>query len=212
MKYVVGWIICINIGMAGYKADISPVSPAIRKRMIEGHSYRDGCPVPLRDLRYLNLTYRGFDGRDHTGELIVHKSVAKEVTRIFEDLYNMNYPIRKMRLVSDYGGSDFQSIEADNTSAFNCRRATGSKGWSRHSFGKAIDINPIENPYIRNNGRISHKASYKYKVRKHKNRRDPADRAMLVPGDPALKAFTSRGWIWGASFREARDLQHFHHP
>jgi hypothetical protein len=180
--------------------------------MIEGHSYRDGCPVPLRDLRYLNLTYRGFDGRDHTGELIVHKSVAKEVTRIFEDLYNMNYPIRKMRLVSDYGGSDFQSIEADNTSAFNCRRATGSKGWSRHSFGKAIDINPIENPYIRNNGRISHKASYKYKVRKHKNRRDPADRAMLVPGDPALKAFTSRGWIWGASFREARDLQHFHHP
>jgi hypothetical protein len=80
----------------------------------------------------------------------------------------MNYPIRKMRLVSDYGGSDFQSIEADNTSAFNCRRATGSKGWSRHSFGKAIDINPIENPYIRNNGRISHKASYKYKVRKHK--------------------------------------------
>ena len=117
-----------------------------------------------------------------------------------------------MRLVSDYGGSDFQSIEADNTSAFNCRRATGSRGWSKHSFGKAIDINPIENPYIRNNGRISHKASYKYKMRKHKKRHDPADRAMLVPGDPALRAFTGRGWVWGATFREARDLQHFHHP
>jgi poly-gamma-glutamate synthesis protein (capsule biosynthesis protein) len=195
---------------AGYKASIHPIDKTIEKRMRSGHSYRKGCPVPLRDLRYLRMTYRGFDGHDHTGEMIVHRNVAKEVIQIFGKLYQSKYPIRKMVLVSRYNASDFQSIEADNTSAFNCRRATGSRGWSKHSFGKAIDINPIENPYIRNNGRISHKTSYRYKIRKHKNLKKPDDRAMLIRGDGAVKAFTSRHWRWGATFREARDLQHFH--
>ena len=202
-------LILPGIGKAG---SIAPIDKKIEARMRKGHSYKDSCPVTLKDLRYLRLRYLGFDGKDHTGEMIVHKDVAKNVILVFSDLYRIRYPIRKMRLVSDYGGSDWKSIEADNTSAFNCRRATGSNNWSKHSFGKAIDINPIENPYIRRNGHISHRASYRYKTRRHRDKSNPADRAMIVKGDLSLKIFLKYGWRWGAYFSEAKDLQHFSHP
>ena len=104
--------------LADYKAKISSITSEIKQRMIKGHSWRRGCPVPL------------------------------------EELYAIGYPIRKMKLVSDYKGSDWQSIEADNSSAFNCRNATGFKKWSKHSYGKAIDLNSIENPYISRSGHI----------------------------------------------------------
>jgi hypothetical protein len=194
---------------AKYGAKISPITASVKKRMIKGGSYHKGCPVPLKDLRYLRLKYLGFDGKEHWGELIVHKNIAKEVTDIFGELYRIKYPIHKMRLVSDYRANDWLSIENDNTSAFNCRKATGRKTWSKHSFGKAIDINPIENPYIRNSGKIAHKASYRYKIRKHKNLNNPYDRAMIIKGDKSLKVFTKRGWFWGKYFKGARDLQHF---
>jgi hypothetical protein len=152
-----------------YKADLSAITPDIQARMIKGNSWRKGCPIPLKDLHYLHMIYKDFSGTDKTGELIVHKDVAIEVTEIFKSLYKIDYPIRKMKLVSHYKGNDWQSIEADNTSAFNCRNATGSKKWSKHSYGKAIDINPIENPYISRKGYISHKASSVYKKRVHTN-------------------------------------------
>jgi len=175
----------------GYHASISPITPSIKNRMIKGHSWHPGCPVPLNNLRYLRMTYRGFDGKDHTGEMVVNKSVAKDVTQIFSQLYKIGYPVHKMRLISDYNGNDFQSIEADNTSAFNCRRATGSKNWSRHSYGRAIDINPIENPYVYRSGKTVHKKSQPYLHRRHRYN-SAADRAMLIRGDKAVKIFTSK--------------------
>jgi hypothetical protein len=142
------------------------------------------------------------------GEIIVHKVVSNEVTEIFEALYEIDYPIRKMRLVSDYKGSDWQSIEADNTSAFNCRSATGSKKWSKHSYGKAIDINPIENPYISRSGRISHKESLQYRKRVHKNS-TYADKAVLLKNDKATKIFKKHSWKWGGDWSGVKDYQHF---
>jgi len=195
--------------LAAYHASIHPIDKRIEQRMRKGHSYRDGCPVKLKDLRYLRLTYRGFDGKDHTGEMIVHRGVAKEVTRIFGELYRMNYPIRRMRLVSDYGGSDFASIEADNTSAFNCRPVTGGKKWSNHAYGKAIDLNPLENPYVSRSGHIGHKASLKFRERKRKNPFKPEYRAVLLPGDSVVKAFKKRGWRWGGEWHSIKDYQHF---
>jgi len=197
------------VALAAYHASIHPIDKRIEQRMQKGHSYKDGCPVKLRDLRYLRLTYRGFDGKDHTGEMIVHRDVAKEVTRIFGELYRMNYPIRRMRLVSDYGGSDFASIEADNTSAFNCRPVTGGKKWSNHAYGKAIDLNPLENPYVSRSGRIGHKASLKFRDRKRKNPFKPEYRAVLLPGDSVVKAFKKRGWRWGGEWHSIKDYQHF---
>jgi len=176
--------------------------------MIKGNSWRKGCPVPLRDLRYLKVTYMDFNGKDKTGEIIVHKDVAHDVKEIFSELYEMKYPVRKMKLVSDYKGSDWQSIEADNTSAFNCRNATGSKKWSKHSYGKAIDLNSIENPYISRSGHISHKASKQYRKRIHK-KNSAADKAVLLKNDKAVRIFKRHGWKWGGDWSGVKDYQHF---
>ena len=164
--------------------------------------------MPLKDLRYLRMKHINFSGEDQMGEMVVHKEVSVEVTKIFEALYDAGYSINKMRLVSDYKGSDWQSIEADNTSAFNCRKATGSKKFSKHSYGKAIDINPIENPYVFRSGKSSHKASKPYLKRKRTNQ-SMSQRAMLLSHDKATKIFKKHGWKWGGDWSGVKDYQHF---
>ena len=149
-----------------------------------------------------------FNGEEQTGEMIVHKEVSVEVTEIFKALYDAGYPIKKMRLVSDYKGSDWQSIESDNTSAFNCRKATGSKNYSKHSYGKAIDINPIENPYVFRNGKSSHKASKPYLKRKRISE-SVQQKAMLLSNDKAVQIFKKYGWQWGGDWSGVKDYQHF---
>jgi len=202
------FIFSFTVLFADYSYSISKITPEVKKRMIKGNSWRKGCPVSLKDLRYIRVKHINFKGKEVMGEIIVHKDVSNEVTEIFEALYEIGYPIKKMRLVSDYKGSDWQSIEADNTSAFNCRSATGSKKWSRHSYGKAIDINPIENPYISRSGRISHKESLTYRKRVHK-KSTYADKAVLLKNDKATKIFKKYGWIWGGDWGGVKDYQHF---
>lgn len=159
---IISLLFTASIGAQNFSS-ISSITPEIKQRMIKGNSWRKGCPVTLDDLRYLRIKHLDFRGESVMGEMVVHKDVSPEVIEIFDALYEIGYPLYKMELVSDYKGNDWQSIEADNTSAFNCRKATGSKKWSKHSYGKAIDINPIENPYISRKGYISHKASLVYK-------------------------------------------------
>jgi len=209
MKYVMMVCLLSAALFAQYHGSIEKIGPEIQKRMT-GKSWHKGCPVPLKDLRYLRMTYIGFHGKEKQGEMVVHKDVAAEVVHIFKELYESGYPVRQMRLVSDFDGNDWQSIEADNTSAFNCRRATGSRKWSKHSYGKAIDINPIENPYIARSGRISHKASLKYRKRVHRVN-SYADKAVLVKGDKAVRIFKSYGWKWGGDWNGVKDYQHFWH-
>jgi hypothetical protein len=108
-----------------------------------------------------------------------------------------------MQLVSNYHGSDFASIEADNTSAFNCRPVDGTNRWSKHSYGKAIDINPIENPFVTKSGHTSHKASKKYLKRVKTNK------AVIVSGDKVVKIFQKYGFKWGGYFNSYKDYQHF---
>jgi len=194
---------------ADFHASVKRIDNSIRKRMLSGDSYRKGCPVALKDLRYLTMSYIGFDAQTHRGEMVVHKEVADEVTKIFALLYRNGYPIRQMRLVSDFGGSDWKSIEADNTSAFNCRKATGSQKWSKHSYGKAIDLNPIENPYIARNGHIAHKASLKYRKRVQKKGSHPENSAILLKNGTVVKYFKSYGWKWGGAWHGIKDYQHF---
>ena len=193
---------------AGFESHSTEITPQVKQRMVKGGSWRKGCPVPLKDLRYLRIKHIDFKGEEKMGEIIVHKEVSLEVTEIFEALYKIGYPIRKMRLVSDYKGSDWDSIESDNTSAFNCRAATGSKKWSKHSYGKAIDINPIENPYISRKGYISHKASASYRKRVHHDA-TYADKAVLLKNDKAVQLFKKYGWKWGGDWSGVKDYQHF---
>ena len=184
-----------------FRGTIAAIDGARSKRMT-GVSWRPGCPVPLGALRLLTMTYRGFDGRAHTGRLVVHRDVSREVVDAFQELYAAGFPIRRMVPVDAYGASDFTSIEADNTSAFNCRYVDGTTRWSEHAFGRAIDINPIENPYV-SGGRTSHVASRRYLDR---SRHRPG---MAVEGGALVSAFDRIGWGWGGRWSGAQDYQHF---
>lgn len=209
MKIILVCILLSYMAFGKFEATVKSINKYTKQRMIEGKSWRKSCPVPIKDLRYIRVKHRNFYRSEKMGEIIVHKDVADEVVEIFRELYNIKYPIRQMRLVSDFRGSDWQSIEADNTSAFNCRKATGSKKWSKHSYGKAIDINPIENPYISRSGHISHRASLIYKKRVHK-KNTYADKAVLVRGDEAIEIFKKNGWEWGGDWSGVKDYQHFY--
>jgi hypothetical protein len=171
-------------------------------KWMTGVSWRTGCPVPLRDLRLLTLSHWGFDGRRRKGRLVVHRDVARDLVGVFRRLYAARFPIRKMEPVDAYGGSDFRSIEADNTSAFNCRFVEGTSRWSEHAYGRAIDVNPIENPYV-SGGRTSHRASVPYLDR---SRRRPG---MAYDGGALVRAFDAIGWGWGGRWTSVKDYQHF---
>ena len=185
---------------APFRSAIERIDAAQAKRMT-GVSWRKGCPVALRDLRLLTLSHWGFDGRARTGRLIVHRDVARELVRVFRDLHAARFPIRRMVPVDAYGGSDFRSIEADNTSAFNCRYVEGTTRWSNHAYGRAIDVNPIENPYV-SGGSTSHVASRPYVDRSKRP-------GMAYEGGALVRAFDRIGWGWGGRWKSVHDYQHF---
>jgi len=184
-----------------FRGTIERIDSAQAKRMT-GVSWRPGCPVGLRDLRLLRLSHWGFDGTTRTGRLIVHRDVARELVQVFGDLYAARIPIRRMVPVDAYGASDFRSIEADNTSAFNCRFVEGTTRWSNHAYGTAIDVNPIENPYV-SGGRTAHRASRPYVAR------TPRRPGMAYEGGALVRAFDRIGWGWGARWTSVKDYQHF---
>jgi hypothetical protein len=190
-----------NGAAQGFRGSIERIDAAQARRMT-GLSWHRGCPVALRDLRLLTLTRWGFDGKQHIGRLVVHRDVAGELVRAFRALYADRFPIRRMLLVDAYGASDFRSIEADNTSALNCRFVDGTTRWSEHASGLAIDINPIENPYV-SGGRTSHAASRTYLDRA---RHRPG---MAFEGGTLVRAFDAIGWGWGGRWTSAQDYQHF---
>lgn len=185
-----------------YSASVRTIPKSMRATMTPT-SWRPGCPVSLDDLRLVSLTYLGFDGKAHRGRLIVNRDATTAIVGAFRTLYNGRFPIRRMVPVDAYGGDDFRSIEADNTSSFNCRSATGSTHWSNHAYGRAIDVNPIENPYI-SGGTTSHRASETYLDRQR------VRVGMAVQGGTLVKAFAAQGWGWGGSWSgSTQDTQHF---
>jgi hypothetical protein len=188
-------------GAPAFRGSIGRIDAAQAKRM-SGVSWRPGCPVALRDLRVLTLSQWGFDGRARTGRLVVHRDAARELVGVFRNLYAARFPIRRMVPIDAYGGSDFRSIEADNTSAFNCRYVDRTTRWSNHAYGTAIDVNPIENPYV-SGGRTAHAASRTYVSR------TPRRRGMAFEGGALVRAFDRIGWGWGGRWSSAKDYQHF---
>lgn len=170
-----------------------------------GSSWRSDCPRDPDDLRLLRLRYLGFDGIARTGDLIVATSVADEVRAAFRDLYEAHFPIRRMRTVDVYGSDDGRSMAADNTSAFNCRRITGGQGWSKHSYGEAIDINPRENPYVRGSTVLPPEGRAWLD-------RDDERPGMLLDGSMEVRAFTRRDFTWGGDWTTLKDYQHLERP
>jgi hypothetical protein len=182
-----------------FHASVAPVS-AVQL----GRSWHPGCPVGPARLRRLHVSFVGFDGRAHTGELVVASSATGQVSAVFRRLYGARFPIRRMRPISAYGGSDDRSAAADNTSGFNCRLAvaTGPKRWSVHAYGLAIDVNDVENPYVLGT-RVIPPAGRSYLDR---SRYRPG---MAVRGGVLVRAFASVGWLWGGRWSASPDWQHF---
>ncbi len=169
-----------------------------------GATWKPGCPVGPEQLRRVEVNYLGFDKQTHRGELIVHEDVVADVVAIFGQLYELGYPIEKMASVAGYpGAEDELSMRDNNTSAFNCRLLPSGNDWALHAYGRAVDVNPLINPYIDSDGNIEPATAGPYLDR---SRTDPA---MLHAGDPAVRAFTDRGWRWGGNWRSPKDYQHF---
>jgi hypothetical protein len=169
---------------------------------MRGSSWHTGCPVGLDALRLVRVTYWGFDREAHHGNLVVHRTVAHDVARTFGRIYAARFPIRKMKLVDRYGANDKRSMKADNTSAFNCRYRNGvCCTWSMHAYGKAIDIDPVENPELWSGG-ISPPNGAPYADRTDRRR------GMIYHGDAVWSAFHSIGWGWGGDWVWPIDYQH----
>ena len=170
-----------------------------------------GCPVGYDSLSYLRIRHWDFGGNPQWGELVVHNRVAPAIVQVFRELFNDHIQIRLMVLVDDFGkgdgpksgADDFSSIESDNTSAFNCRERSGSSGaFSQHAYGLAIDINPLENPYVARDGTTAHRRSIPYLRRS-------SGAAHMIAGDgPVVAAFARIGWKWGG-YWNTKDYQHF---
>lgn len=148
------------------------------------------------------MPFLGFDGVRHTGELVVRASAADAVGRTFVRIFESGFAIRSMKRVDAYGGSDDESMAADNTSGFNCRTVEGKSTWSQHSYGLAVDINPRENPYVRGD-----------EVEPPEGRayvdRSPTRKGMISAGGPVVRAFAAIGWEWGGYWSSSKDYQHF---
>ena len=185
-----------------FQGTSGPVPQATAERMTE-QSWRKGCPVPIADLAYLRLSHYGYDGAVHQGVLVVHKQLAAEVLEVFKSLFAQRFPIEKMRLIDEYRGDDDLSMADNNTSGFNCRPVAGKpQVFSKHSFGQAIDVNPLTNPMLIA-GVTYPPAGAAF-----------ANRQKQVPGilrqdDKAVREFTRRGWTWGGSWTSMKDYQHF---
>ena len=187
-------------GDGQFHSTVAAISPSIRKRM--GDTYRAGCPVGLSSLRYLTLTFRGFDEKVHTGELVVAASAAAGVVRAFGALFHQGFPIEEMRLPTTADVTAAPTGDGNDTAAFVCRAARGQKRFSAHAYGLAIDINPFQNPFVKGDLVLPELASA---YRDRSWHRD----GMFLPDSAAVRALTREGFTWGGTFSRPKDYQHF---
>lgn len=191
-------VLALPLVLLAFHGSIQPLRGPLRAE-IAAHRWHSGCPVPLSQLRVLTVDHWGFDGRVHTGRLVVHRSVAAPLLGVFRRLYRLHFPIRRIDPLDDRG---------DTTAAFSCRLAAGSPcpgaspsgHWSMHAYGQAIDLNPIENPYT-GCGRTRERASIPYLDR------SPLRKGMVTPA--VVAAFRSIGWGWGGAWTGTKDYMHF---
>lgn len=176
------------------------IEPATAEQL--GLSWRPGCPVGPEDLRTLTVKHLGSDGTVRDGALVVHRDWAEPLAGVFRDLFEARFVIERIEPVDRYGADDGASMAANNTSAFNCRPVAGTTRWSEHSYGQAVDLNPLINPYVKG-GVVDPPGGAAY-----------LDRTVATPGlitadGVAVAAFAAIGWRWGGDWQSAKDYQHF---
>ena len=190
-----------------YLSTVRPLSPPLQKALT-GRFWRPGCPVPLSQLRVLTVRHWGFDGRVHTGQLIVNRDVANPLRGVFKRLYEVQFPLRHLRLDIYRAGAELP-VHGDFSGSFECRQSVpspcvggnASGRWSNHAYGHAIDLNPRENPYV-GCGRVRDptRARYINRTRLYEG--------MVTPA--VVRAFAAIGWGWGGSWTgQTKDYMHF---
>jgi hypothetical protein len=188
-----------------FEGSVVPIGPTLRARLI-GRNWHPGCPVPIDQLRLVRVTYWTFTGGIRHGPLVVNEEVAHDVVWVFHRLFDARFPIHRIGLPPRYRpprASDWYNTR-DLSAAFNCRPATGNHGTlSQHSYGWAIDVNPLENPYVGPDGKVLRRAAKPYLDR---TLRTPG---MIHPGDIVVRSFAAIGWSWGGDWDTIKDYMHF---
>lgn len=185
-------------------AELPNFRPVVRSvdRSDVVRSWRPGCPVGPERLRAVEVDHVDFNGNHRRGTIVVNAEVVDDIVVVFQRLYRARYPIAGMVPIEAYAGDDDASMAANNTSGFNCRVVTGGGSWSRHAYGTAIDINPVQNPHV-DGGVVLPPSGGDHRDR------TAYHPAMIQPGDVVTAAFADVGWRWGGDFRTLRDYQHF---
>jgi hypothetical protein len=185
-------------GNGQYAATLTPVPPDVLARS----TWQPSCPVAADDLRYLTMSFWGFDGKTHTGEMIVNTAHAEGVTTVFGKLFAARFPLEEMRVTSRPELDAPPTGDGNNTTAFVCRPTVGQTTWSAHAYGLAIDVNPFCNPYLKGQLVLPELAS------SYVDRRNIRP-GMVFRGDATVNAFKAIGWSWGGDWTSPLDLQHF---
>jgi hypothetical protein len=212
---LLGAAVLLVVATAAAGASTSPVAPitgAERQAILKAKEWHSGCPVSFSQLRVLTVRYHGFDGRSHWGKLVVNAQFAAKLQTVFARLYAMGFPIHHMQFGDTYGTRQDVPKDGDFTASFECREASASPctgattnkttgSWSMHAYGEAIDLNPVENPYV-GCGMTRDKTALSYLDRTR------IRRGMVTPA--VVAAFASIGWGWGGSwFGSTKDYMHF---
>jgi hypothetical protein len=209
MRFVVASV-AVALSAQAFHATAGPLTATAKQELIASHHYYSNCPVPLSGLRLVTLSYWGWDAKPHTGQLVMNASSVAPLTTVFRKLYAMRFPIHHMQLSDAYGPVSVWPKDLDVTYVFSCRQAAaspcnGNKAttghWSMHAYGEAIDINPVENPYV-GCGQTRDKTAVSFM------KRTPLRRGMVTSA--VYAAFRSVGWGWGGAwYGDTKDYMHF---
>ncbi len=175
---------------------------AVPASVLARSTWTSGCPVAATDLRYVTVSFRGFDGLAHTGELLVNARAADALVTVFGKLFAEGYPIERMRVTSAAELNAPPTGDGNTTAAFACRPVRGQKAWSQHAYGLAVDVNPFQNPYHKGDVVLPELANSYLE-------RGDVRAGMIRPDGPVVRAFASVGWQWGGDYRSLKDFMHF---
>jgi len=193
----------------GFHSSVKPLPASLQTELKKNGFWHKGCPVSLSGLRVLTVTYRGFDKHNHSGQMVVNASAAAPLAKVFHRLYKLHYPIKHMQLEDMYGPLRARPADDDVTGSFSCRQAVpspcvggnGTGTWSMHAFGLAVDVNPLENPYV-GCGQSRDPATKPYRDRSR-------HLSGMVTGK-VVAAFSAIGWGWGGAWAgDTKDFMHF---
>lgn len=149
-------------------------------------------------LTLITVEYFSFDKKLHRGQILIHEDLAKDLIEIFEIIKQKKFPIEKAIPINYYNWSDEKSMRDNNTSGFNFRKIRGSVKLSAHALGRAIDINPKQNPHIADGKFFPPNSSY-----------DQNAEGTITSDSFVVKEFKKRGWMWGGNWKRNKDYQHF---